>query len=205
VTLANELMRLNELIGVGGLSCLVSLDDGLPQIPNVDSYLNILRNKAAPREITFAAAHLRESAVLEMDNPRKLIEEMRRKLDEIGGSSPDTSDSVLAEVSSIWKYEDTTTYLVEELIVEKAVTIWTGESGDGKSTLALAMAAAVAQGQTFLGRAVRQRTCNRSTCARLVEVCGFELTLDALAYYEIIYIFGFKTPITDFGQTDISD
>ena len=34
VTLANELMRLNELNNVGGLGYLVSLDDGMPQIPS---------------------------------------------------------------------------------------------------------------------------------------------------------------------------
>jgi hypothetical protein len=157
VTLANELMRLNELNNVGGLGYLVSLDDGMPQIPNIDSYLNILRKKAALREIIFAATHLRESALLELDEPRELLEGMRRKLDQIGRTSPDTCDSVLAELPSTWKYEDTVRYLVDELIVEGAVTIWTGASGDGKSTLALAMAAAVALGQSFLGRPVRQR------------------------------------------------
>jgi replicative DNA helicase len=151
VTLANELMRLNELNNVGGLGYLVSLDDGMPQIPNIDSYLNILCKKAALREIIFAATHLRESALLEVDEPRELIEGMRRKLDQIGSTSPDTCDSVLAELPSTWKYEDTVRYLVDELIVEGAVTIWTGASGDGKSTLALAMAAAVAQGQSEVG------------------------------------------------------
>jgi hypothetical protein len=58
---------------------------------------------------------------------------------------------------SIWGYEDTTVYLVEDLIADGAVTMWTGESGDGKSTLAQALAAAVAQGYPFLGRAVIQR------------------------------------------------
>src|SRR5712671_6756882 len=46
VTLANELLRFNELESVDGLSYLISLDDGLPQIPNLDSYIRILRDKA---------------------------------------------------------------------------------------------------------------------------------------------------------------
>ena len=37
ITLANELMRFNELEACDGLSYLVSLDDGLPQIPNLDA------------------------------------------------------------------------------------------------------------------------------------------------------------------------
>jgi replicative DNA helicase len=37
VTVANELMRFNELESCDGLSYLVSLDDGLPQILNIDA------------------------------------------------------------------------------------------------------------------------------------------------------------------------
>src|SRR5262249_18032896 len=37
--------------------------------------------------------------------------------------------------------------------------------------------------------------CHESSSARLVEVCGFELNLDARAHYEIIYIFRIGTPI----------
>ncbi|MGA7240324.1 MAG: DnaB-like helicase N-terminal domain-containing protein, partial [Bryobacteraceae bacterium] len=156
ITLANELMHLGQLDSVDGLSYLISLDDGLPQIPNIESYLNILRQKAAYRRLMFAGAALSDGASLEIDNPRELIESHRSELEKIG-VSPDTSDSVLAEVPSVWRYETETSYLVDELLVEGAVTVWTGESGDGKSTLALAMAAAVAQGQAFLGRGVKQR------------------------------------------------
>ena len=41
ITVANELMKFNELESCDGLSYLVSLDDGLPQIPNVDSYVKL--------------------------------------------------------------------------------------------------------------------------------------------------------------------
>ena len=40
VTVANELMKQNQLESVDGLSYLVSLDDGLPQIFALDSYVN---------------------------------------------------------------------------------------------------------------------------------------------------------------------
>src|SRR4051812_27489061 len=51
VTLANELLRFNELESVDGLSYLVSLDDGLPAISNLDSYTRIVRDKATLRRI----------------------------------------------------------------------------------------------------------------------------------------------------------
>ena len=58
VTVANELMRFNELESCDGLSYLVSLDDGLPQIPNLDSYIRIVKDKAVLRRIIFASQHL---------------------------------------------------------------------------------------------------------------------------------------------------
>ena len=51
VTLANELMKHGELQSVNGLSYLVSLDDGLPQIQNLDSYVTIVREKSLLRRI----------------------------------------------------------------------------------------------------------------------------------------------------------
>jgi replicative DNA helicase len=51
VTLANELMKQGQLQSVDGLSYLVSLDDGLPQLHNLDSYVSIVKEKALLRRI----------------------------------------------------------------------------------------------------------------------------------------------------------
>jgi replicative DNA helicase len=51
VTVANILMQYGELESCDGLSYLVSLDDGLPQIPNLESYVQILRDDATRRRI----------------------------------------------------------------------------------------------------------------------------------------------------------
>ena len=51
VTLANELMKHGQLQSVDGLSYLVSLDDGLPTLHNVDSYVTIVKEKALLRRI----------------------------------------------------------------------------------------------------------------------------------------------------------
>src|SRR6476661_9552581 len=42
VTLANELLRHGELESCDGIGYLVSLDDGLPQLYNIESYFRIL-------------------------------------------------------------------------------------------------------------------------------------------------------------------
>src|SRR5580700_11333451 len=64
VTVANELMRFNELESCDGLSYLVSLDDGLPQILNIDSYIRIVKDKAVLRRIIFASQHMMNRCLL---------------------------------------------------------------------------------------------------------------------------------------------
>src|ERR1700751_161767 len=51
VTLAKELMKAGQLQSVDGLSYLVSLDDGLPQLVNLESYVGIVKEKALLRRI----------------------------------------------------------------------------------------------------------------------------------------------------------
>jgi replicative DNA helicase len=51
VTLANELHNQGQLQSVDGLSYLVSLDDGLPQLHNLESYVNIVKEKSLLRRI----------------------------------------------------------------------------------------------------------------------------------------------------------
>jgi hypothetical protein len=55
ITVHNELMQHGESESVGGL---VSLDDGLPLVPSVKSYIRILHEKAAQRKIVFACQNL---------------------------------------------------------------------------------------------------------------------------------------------------
>ena len=64
VTVANELMKYNELEACDGLSYLVSLDDGLPQIPNLDAYIGIVKEMALLRRIVFASQHMMNRALV---------------------------------------------------------------------------------------------------------------------------------------------
>src|SRR5437879_13050534 len=69
VTVANELMKFNELEACDGLSYLVSLDDGLPQIPNLDSYIRIVKDKAVLRRIIHASQHMMNRCLLDESDP----------------------------------------------------------------------------------------------------------------------------------------
>jgi len=73
ITLANELMKFNELESCDGLSYLVSLDDGLPQIPNADSYVKLVKDAATLRSIIFAAQHIVNRSMLAEDSPEDIL------------------------------------------------------------------------------------------------------------------------------------
>ncbi len=73
VTVANELMKFDDLEPCGGLSYLVSLDDGLPRVPNLDSYSRIVKEKSTLRRIVFASQNLIGSAVQPGADPDALI------------------------------------------------------------------------------------------------------------------------------------
>src|ERR1700722_18964562 len=85
ITLANELLRFNELESVDGLSYLVSLDDGLPKIPNLDGYIKIIRDKASLRQMIAVSQQITNRALLAQDTPEQILasaEEMLLKLGE---------------------------------------------------------------------------------------------------------------------------
>jgi replicative DNA helicase len=73
ITVANELMKFNELEACDGLSYLVSLDDGLPQIPNLDGYIRLVKDKALLRRIIFAGQHLMNRAMLGEEEPGEIL------------------------------------------------------------------------------------------------------------------------------------
>jgi len=58
MTVYEELGKHAEAKNCGGLSYLASLDEGLPDTPNLDSYLRILRKKGARRRIMPQAQRL---------------------------------------------------------------------------------------------------------------------------------------------------
>jgi replicative DNA helicase len=73
ITLANELMKFNELEACDGLSYLVSLDDGLPQIPNIDSYIRIVRDKAVLRRIILTSQHMILRCMQDTEAPEEIL------------------------------------------------------------------------------------------------------------------------------------
>lgn len=73
ITLANELMKHNQLESCDGLAYLVSLDDGLPQIANLDSYVRIVKDKAMLRRMIFASQRVIDRCMLGEEEPEVIL------------------------------------------------------------------------------------------------------------------------------------
>src|ERR1022692_2153055 len=73
VTLANELMKQGQLQSVDGLSYLVSLDDGLPQLHNLESYVAIVKEKALLRKIIVVSQDTINRAVQSEEPPSQIL------------------------------------------------------------------------------------------------------------------------------------
>ena len=73
ITVANELLKRNQLDSVDGLSYLVSLDDGLPRTINIDGYVRIVRDKSLLRRIVYASQKLTDRALLGEEEPGEIL------------------------------------------------------------------------------------------------------------------------------------
>jgi replicative DNA helicase len=69
----DRLKRDGELENVGGLSYLVSLDDGMPAIPNLSSWVKVLREKSALRKAIWAGNALVNRALLEQGTAAEIL------------------------------------------------------------------------------------------------------------------------------------
>jgi replicative DNA helicase len=86
IMLANELMRYNELESVDGLSYLVSLDDGLPRLPNLTGYIKTIRDKSTLRRIVATANSLMTRALMAEEDPQQILAGAEEALLKLGES-----------------------------------------------------------------------------------------------------------------------
>src|SRR6266571_349221 len=86
VTVANELMNRNQLESCDGLTYLVSLDDGLPQTFNIESYIRIVKDKAILRKIIFASQHLMNRCIASEEEPSQILAGAEETLLKLGES-----------------------------------------------------------------------------------------------------------------------
>jgi len=60
----------------------------------------------------------------------------------------------IVDIPSVWSFEQKIEWVIDGILPRSAITMVTGDSGVGKSTLAMDIAGRVANGGTFLGKPV---------------------------------------------------
>jgi len=104
VTLANELLKRGELESCDGLSYLVSLDDGLPQLSNVDSYVRIVKDKSLLRRIILRSQQLIDRCLVGKEEPDDILASAEDSFLKLGEASVDTGLATPAQI--IDQFED---------------------------------------------------------------------------------------------------
>lgn len=114
VTLANELMKQGQLESVDGLSYLISLDQGLPELVNLDSYIRIVKEKSNLRKIIRDAQRRMDQAFMDMES-KDIAAAGVESLQAIQEAQPNSDDGarnpwqVIEESGGILKFLDPST------------------------------------------------------------------------------------------------
>src|SRR5438105_7697421 len=84
VTMAEELMKQGQLESVDGLGYLVSLDDGLPEIANIESYVRIVKEKATLRKLIFSAQRVIDRCMVGDEDSKQILSSAEESLLKLG-------------------------------------------------------------------------------------------------------------------------
>lgn len=103
ITVANELNRRGWLQACDGLSYLVSLDDDLPPIFNIDSYVRIVRKQSTLRRIIYASQNVIDRCMKADEDPDLLLAEAEEDLLKLS-SEQQASDSLRSTKDIILSY-----------------------------------------------------------------------------------------------------
>lgn len=96
ITIASRLNDLKLLEAVGGFSYLISLDEGLPQLPNIESYIRNVLEKSSLRKIIYTAQNLMNRCMVADTEAAELIATADQTLMQINRNESETAQSLNA-------------------------------------------------------------------------------------------------------------
>lgn len=84
VTVANELLKHNQLESIGGVTYLCEMDEGLPTLVNLDGYTRVVAEKALLRRGALLANKLSDEFLMAADSPAELLSRAEHLIRELG-------------------------------------------------------------------------------------------------------------------------
>ncbi len=182
VSLAEELMRQNQLESVDGLSYLVSLDDGLPKIANVDIYIKIVKDKSLLRRIIFTSQRLIERAMIAEETPDEILAGAEENLLKLGESR--ATNTLVSPATIVEQFEGGFNAFLDPSRRIKGVS--TGFLKFDEMTAGLhpgdlfILAARPAMGKTALALNIAQHVATNSKDRRTAAVFSLEMSKESL-------------------------
>jgi replicative DNA helicase len=182
VTLANELMKQGQLQSVDGLSYLVSLDDGLPQLYNLDSYVSIVKEKALLRRIIAVSQDTINRCFASEEDPKQIlgaVEDAFIKLSDI-----QSRNSLANPAQIVTEYDGGINAFLDTSKRIKGISTgflkfdeMTGGLREGELFI---LAARPAMGKTALALNIAQHVATNPKSAKAVAVFSLEMSKESL-------------------------
>jgi len=182
VTLANELMKQGQLQSVDGLSYLVSLDDGLPTLHNLDSYVTIVKEKSLLRRIISVSQDTINRCLTGDDDAKQIlgaVEDVFMKLGDV-----QSKNSLASPAQIITEYEGGINAFLDPSKRIKGTSTgflkfdeMTGGLREGELFI---LAARPAMGKTALALNIAQHIAENPKNPKAVAVFSLEMSKESL-------------------------
>ncbi|HYZ84555.1 MAG TPA: replicative DNA helicase, partial [Bryobacteraceae bacterium] len=182
VTVANELMKNGQLEAIDGLSYLVSLDDGMPVMFSIDSWIRILKEKSMLRKIIFASHKMIDRALNDTEDPLDILTSAEETLVKLGSSQ--VSDSFANPARIIREFEGGLNVFLDPSKRIKGLS--TGFLKFDEMTAGLhegelvILAARPSMGKTALALNMAQHVATNPTDPRTVAIFSLEMSKESL-------------------------
>lgn len=182
VTLANELMKHGELESVDGLAYLVSLDEGLPELYNLDSYIEIVKEKSLLRRIIESSQETIQKCFLGELDPKDIIGAAEEQLMSLGQSG--IKDTLLSAAQVIDGSEGGINSLLDPSRrvhgMSSGFVKFDEMTGGMRGGELLILAARPAMGKTALALNIALHVATNHRSPKTVAVFSYEMSKESL-------------------------
>ncbi len=182
VTLANELMKHGQLQSVDGLSYLVSLDDGLPQLHNLESYVTIVKEKSLLRRIISVSQDTINRCLTSEEDAKQILGAVEDALIKL--SDVQAKNSLASPAHIITEYEGGINAFLDTSRRVKGITTgflkfdeMTGGLREGELFI---LAGRPAMGKTALALNMAQHIATNPKDPKVVAIFSLEMSKESL-------------------------
>jgi archaellum biogenesis ATPase FlaH len=141
VTLDERLIQRNEHCS-DDFAFLLDLDSGIPQVPHVDSWVRILREKNILRRAILESHKFMKECALRTAEPAEMLAAYQARMEALNAEWSAAHGEIrrIEDLESVFADRLPTEYVIEPELPAKAIVCLAGDSESGKTTLACAWA-----------------------------------------------------------------